>query len=157
MLLRLGPLLLAACLLGCGSGSSSSPPGDAGADAPSAEGEGAADSGDCFPFCGTGRDAGAADAASDAALSCAQLEANYLMLEAAARACNPQLPNQCAATTNDPCCPVTVTVSNTQAVNDFDYAVMRYEAQCTADCSMRICQPAPSGHCDGTGSMGVCR
>lgn len=155
MLLRLGPSLLAACLLGCGGGSSSSSPGDAGADAPAAD-DGAAD-GDCFPFCGTGGDAGAADAAGDGALSCAQLKAQYQALEPAARACNPQLPDQCGATTNDPCCPVTVTESNTQAVADFDYAVMQYEAQCTADCSMRICQAAPSRQCDGTGSTGLCR
>jgi hypothetical protein len=154
MLLRLGSLLFAACLLGCGGGSSL-PPADAGADAPSPEGDAAAD-GDCFPFCGTGADAVAPDAAGDGALSCAQLKARYQMLETA-RACNPQLPNQCGATTNDPCCPVTVTESNTQAVADFDYAVMQYEAQCTADCSMRICQSAPSLQCDGAGSTGLCR
>jgi hypothetical protein len=89
-------------------------------------------------------------------MTCAQLQAAYEAFELTAKACNPQLPDQCFATANDPCCPVTV--SNSQdAVNAFDEAVTSYQQQCTPDCSTRICPFTPSGDCAATGTAtGIC-
>jgi hypothetical protein len=156
----LGPALIAFAPA-CGGGSSGSPPRDAAPESAATD-DGSTDSGSCFPFCSSG-DAGTgtgADAAGDAAMSCAQLKSVYEALQAPAQACNPQLTGQCSATTNGPCCPVTVTSSNQSAVNNFDQAVANYVTQCHPDCSMAICQPAPSNQCDPLGStpaQGLCR
>jgi hypothetical protein len=114
------------------------------------------DSGDCFPYCPSGETStSGADAGGDAAPTCTQLQAAYEAFELTAKACNPQLPSQCGATASDPCCPVTVGDSQS-AVDDFNRAVARYLGQCMADCTKRLCQPAPSNLCipaaTGTGT-----
>lgn len=150
---RLG--VLAILLLGCGSGSSGTPPSDAGG-TDAARGD-AADGGACFPFCG---DAGrGGDATGDVNVSCDQQKVLVETLQAKAKACDPRFSNQCTATTNDPCCPITITSSNVQAVNDFDQAVATYKSECSPDCSREICQPAPSNVCDAPqgSTQGVCR
>jgi hypothetical protein len=153
----------------CGEGSSSTPPArDAAVEGASSD-AGAGD-GPCFPFCGSssgGDEAGGdggpgapGDGSGDGASSCAQLKAVYEALQGPAQACNPQLQGQCAATTNGPCCPVTVSASSQSAVNDFDQAVATYTAQCQPNCAQVICQPAPSNECDplgGSASQGRCR
>jgi hypothetical protein len=160
---RVVPLIPAILVVasGCGGGSSGSVARDAGAET-AAEDTGS-DTGSCFPFCSSGSDSGTGsgtDASADGTTSCAQLKAVYEGLQALAQACEPQLTGQCSATTNGPCCPVTVTTSSQSAVNNFDQAVATYVAQCSPDCSMVICQPAPSNQCDplaGGASQGRCR
>jgi hypothetical protein len=88
---------------------------------------------------------------------CSQLRALYESLQAAAQACDPQIQGQCSATTNGPCCPLTVGVADRSAIDDFDQAVAMYKAQCSPDCSMSICQPAPSNACEPVGAKGTCR
>jgi hypothetical protein len=149
--------LVVAMVAGCGGGGSSKAPlMDAAVDA-QAETSTGDDSGSCFPYCPSlEASAPVDDGGGDAASSCAELQASYEAYEAVAKACNPQLPNPCTATASDPCCPVTVG-SSTSAVNDFDVAVARYQAECTADCSKRLCPPAPSGQCVTTGTArGTC-
>jgi hypothetical protein len=150
--------LVLALVVGCGGGGgTTTPPVDAAADA-RAETSVVDDSGDCFPYCPSleasttvGDDGG-----GDAAPTCALLQASYEAYEVTAKACNPQLPGQCMAAADDPCCPVTVG-GNTSSVSDFDQAVSRYQLQCTVDCSMRLCELAPSGQCVATGTAtGTC-
>jgi hypothetical protein len=158
VLLLVGSLALAPA---CGGGSPSSPARDAAPESAAVEDAGS-DSGACFPFCASG-DASVGmgtDASSEAGSSCAQLKAVYETLQGPAQGCNPQLTGQCAATTNGPCCPITVTASNGSAVDNFDQAVATYVEQCSPNCSMVICQPAPSNQCDplmGSTSLGRCR
>jgi hypothetical protein len=153
-------LVLAAA---CGGGSSSSPAARDAAPESAAVADAGSDSGDCFPFCSSGGDAGGGtgtDASGDGASSCDQLKAVYETLQGPAQSCDPQLPGQCSATTNGPCCPLTVTATNGSAVDNFDQAVAAYLAQCNPDCSMMICQPAPSDQCDPLGAsaaQGRCR
>jgi hypothetical protein len=155
-------LAVVALTAACGGGSSSGPSArDAEPESAVAQDAGS-DGADCFPFCSSADAASGSggDAAGDAASSCAQLKAAYEALQAPAQACNPQLPGQCGATTNGPCCPVTVSGTNGSAVDNFDQAVAAYVAQCNPDCSMVICQPAPTDQCDplgSTASQGRCR
>jgi hypothetical protein len=165
---RGGPLLALFSVLcaSCSDGPSSSPaPHDAAVEG--ATGEASTDDGACFPFCGSGgNDAGAdvgggppGDASADGA-SCDGLKAVYEALQGPAQACNPQLQSQCAATTNGPCCPLTVTAASQSAVDNFDQAVAAYLAQCPPNCSQIICQPAPSNICNplgGSASQGRCQ
>jgi hypothetical protein len=152
------PALVLVAIAGCsGGGSTTAPAVDAAGDT-QAETSAGYDSGDCFPYCPAEASTGGGDDAGNdaAALTCAALQASYEAYELTAKACNPQLPGQCTATTSDPCCPVTVG-GNASAVDDFDQAVSRYEVQCTADCSRRLCQPAPSGQCVSVGTaQGTC-
>jgi hypothetical protein len=160
--------LLAALPASCSAGSSSAPP-EHDAALESAAGEASADEGSCFPFCGSsGGDANADEgpvAAGDASAdgtssSCAQLKAVYEALQGPAQSCNPQLQAQCGATTNGPCCPVTVSASSQSAVDNFDQAVAMYTAQCQPNCAQVICQPAPSNMCNPLGSspsLGRCQ
>jgi hypothetical protein len=154
----MGAALLAASLA-CGGGSpASSPARDASSEgAPVDAGKDAAS---CFPYCGTVSDArggsGGADVAGDGAPSCDELKALYESLQARAQSCNPQLPAQCSATTNGPCCPVTVGAADRSAIDDFDQAVSQYKTLCSPDCSKVICQPAPTNQCDALGSIGRC-
>ena len=141
-------MLLAGC--GGGAGGGSSPIVDAAAD--SGPDVADLDSGACFPYCASGESSSPEpEAAADAAETCPKLQAAYEALELTAKACDPQLPSQCASTASDPCCPVTVGMSQS-AIDDFNQVVAGYEQQCTADCSKRLCQPAPSDQCVGTGT-----
>jgi hypothetical protein len=155
---RFGLALLAASVA-CGNAApSSSPARDASSESAPAE---AGEDDACFPYCGTVADArggpGAGDAgAGDGALSCDELRALYESLQARAQSCDPQLPAECGATTNGPCCPVTVSAGNASAIDDFDQAVAEYKTQCSPDCSKVICQPTPSNRCDALGSLGRC-
>jgi hypothetical protein len=138
-----------------------------------------------FSACSSTSTSGAADAGSDASLAdaghesggnpfpgidsgtrtdsggtlCGQLKTKVDQLGIAARTCCLSCSEaQCNAATNGPCCPVSVTASNTQAVNDYDQAVKAYKAQCNPDCSAIICdQTTPSSVCDGTGASGICQ
>jgi hypothetical protein len=112
--------------------------------------------GGCFPFCPV-LDAGGSspEADTDAAMSCAALKASYESLEATARMCNPQIPGGCIST-DDPCCMVAVSSASPDAVNAFADAVAAYSAQCTPNCTLRICQ-TPTGTCMPTGTAtGIC-
>jgi hypothetical protein len=150
--LRALPLFVA---FGCG-GSPRTAPATALDGGPEANADaGPGDAGSCFPFCGNAGDAGGAteagaamDAAADAAVSCATLLAHLETLQAQAQSCNPQLQDDCSATTDGPCCPVTVSTADRGAVDDFDQAVAAYTSACTPDCARVICQPAPSNRCD---------
>jgi hypothetical protein len=147
-------------LAACSGGGTSSPPQDAAPE--TSEPDAGEDSGSCFPFCGSA-DASSppVDAStSDAAPSCSQLKAAYEALQGPAQACNPQLQAQCTASTNGPCCPVTVSASNQAAVDNFDQAVAAYVTACSPDCTMIICMPAPSDQCQplpGGMAQGSCK
>jgi hypothetical protein len=149
---------LAGLLLFCFACSSSSSPAtakDAGLDA-TADADDAA----CFPFCGSaGHDSGEGDDGGDAAMSCAQLKSEVQTLETPARACNPQSQNQCSGVAQGPCCPITVTGGNDQAVNTFQQAVNLYKAQCDAGCIPIMCPSTPSDECVGgtQASQGSCQ
>ncbi len=148
-------LLFIAC---SGGGGTSAPARDAASD--TGEQESGEDSGSCFPFCGSAEAAAPplADASGLDAPTCNQLKAVYEALQGAAQACDPRLQAQCAATTNGPCCPVTVTASNSSAVDNFDQGVAAYVAACSPDCSKIICMPAPSSQCQVLGtSQGRCQ
>lgn len=135
--------------------SSSSVPsggGDAAADAP-VDDAGQDSGGNIFP----GVDSGTSD--GNANTPCAQLKAKVDQLGLTARQCCPSCAqSQCNAATDGPCCPITVSASSTQPVDDYDQAVKAYKAQCNPDCSRVICdQTTPSNVCDGTGSTGTCQ
>jgi hypothetical protein len=152
---RLGVLFLAGAA-GCSGGSSgkATSASDAAVDASPDAGD--FDSGDCFPFCAGDASLPVEEAGGDAAMTCAQLKAAYEAFELTAKACDPQLPNQCFATADGPCCPVTVS-SSQDAVNAFEDAVTSYQQQCTPECSNFICPSAPSGQCTATGTAtGIC-
>ncbi|HEY8039133.1 MAG TPA: hypothetical protein VIF15_05035 [Polyangiaceae bacterium] len=155
--LRFALLAVLLPLLGCGNGAASpSTAQDGGTDASSA---GDAAEGGCFPTC-AGGDSGLPgdDAGGDGAATCDQLKAEAVSLEAAARACNPQLPSPCSASTDGICCPVSVTPGNTTAIDNFDQAVAAYKAQCTPNCAGIVCHPAPSNTCQPTQpSQGICQ
>jgi hypothetical protein len=146
---RLLPFLL--LVAACSSTSASPTAGpdasaDATADAPHETGTG-------FPQ----DDAGTVDAA-DAGSACDQQRAQVNALGLLARACNPQGASECIAAADGICCQISVGVGATQAVNDFQHAVLDYASKCgAADCTKVICEPAPSGVCDGTGTKGICR
>jgi hypothetical protein len=115
------------------------------------------DSGGCFPYCPVEGDDAAStpEADTDGSTSCPALRSNYESLEALAQICNPQLPDPCVST-DDPCCSVAVSSSDSDAVNAFAEAVAAYTAQCPAGCALRICQP-PARTCIATGTTtGVC-
>jgi hypothetical protein len=156
---RVVRIVCSACFVACGGGA---PPSSAvkDASAESALVDAGQDDVSCFPYCGTVADARGAtsggDAAGDGALSCDELRALYEALEGRAQSCNPQLPAQCNATTDGPCCPLTVGTTDRAAIDDFDQAVAVYKTQCSPDCSKVICQPAPSNRCDALGSLGRC-
>jgi hypothetical protein len=155
--LSCGPALVLAVMAGCsGGGSATASSVDAAADA-RAETSAGYDSGDCFPYCPSeASTVSGDDSGGDAAMTCAALQEAYEAYELTAKGCSPQLPGQCTATSNDPCCPVTVG-GNAIAVSDFEQAVSRYELGCTANCSIRLCQTAPSGQCVSTGTaQGTC-
>ncbi len=146
----------------CGSSSGGSSPSDAGADASSV------DAGDedcifCVPFEDSGPpqgdDSSVMMTPDGAGTSCAQMETALAGLQALAQTCNSNLTMQCNGTTQGPCCPITVTSSSTDAVNNYDVAVAGYVAACAPDCSMVICtDPAPSHQCAGSSSTGqVCQ
>jgi len=154
-------VVTAAAACGSSSGGASSAP-DASVDASPA------DAGDesCL-FCGSVEDVGAPQGDDSGSMTmvdggftdCEQMEAALAGLQAAAQACNSNLTMQCNGTTQGPCCPITVTSSSTDAVNNYDVAVAGYVAACAPDCSMVICtDPAPSHQCAGSSSTGqVCQ
>lgn len=143
--------------LGCSAGSSSSTAKDAGEDASTADG---GDDSGCFPFCASSSSGGSGgdDAAADAQLTCAQLAASLAQLQAAAQACNPQLPSQCGGTTEGPCCAITISSGNDMAVAAYGSAVATYMSQCKPSCTSPICPTVPSDHCASTATgKGVCQ
>ena len=134
------------------SSSSGSPAGgsDAAADVTVDTGH---DGGSGFPV----TDAADLDVA-DAGSECDQLRAQVNAYGLVARACNPQGANECHAAADGICCQITVSIGSTQAVNDFQHAVADYQTKCgDAGCGQVICDQAPSGICDGTGTKGICR
>lgn len=144
----------ALCGLSACSGSSSGPAGaDAGSDA-SLTDAGAESGGNPFPGIdsGTRGDAGGTT-------TCNQLKTKVDQLGLLARKCCLSCSEpQCNGATQGPCCAVSVTASNTQAVNDYDQAVKAYKVQCNPDCTAIICdQTTPSNVCDGTGATGICQ
>jgi hypothetical protein len=78
------------------------------------------------------------------------------MMQAELTTCDPQMPNQCSAFTNGPCCPVTITPgTNTE---NYDQAVMAYKNQCMPQCGM-VCATMPTNTCvpfGDAGTSGVC-
>jgi hypothetical protein len=160
--MRIASLAVLLALLACSSGSSSptatpdaGPDGSSGADATD-------DS--CFPFCassssgGGSSSSGSDDGGGDGALSCADQKANLEALETAARACNPQAPNQCTGTTEGVCCPVSVSPGDDTAVNNFEVALATYKQQCSPSCLGVVCLAAPSMTCQAVqGAPGVCK
>jgi hypothetical protein len=88
---------------------------------------------------------------------CDELKQQVIQLGLTARKCNPQAPSECGATTDGPCCPITVDIGSTSAVNDYDHAVGQLWAAmdagtCTYDCKLAYpCKQAPSNVC-GTNS-----
>jgi hypothetical protein len=148
----------------CGSDGSDSghEAADAAVDASSAD----AGEEDCL-FCGSIEDVGAPQGDDSSIMqmqdgdltSCGQMEAALGGLQALAQTCNSNLTMQCNGSTMGVCCPITVTASSTEAVNNFDVAVAGYVAACPPDCSMVICNdPAPSHACVGSAATGqVCQ
>ena len=99
----------------------------------------------------------------DASDPCQDLLRMVNQLGLVARACNPVADSaRCNATANGPCCPISVNVSSTQAVNDFDSIVAMYKAKCSPDCSKVICPQTPSNRCEAGGdpnaqmNKGIC-
>jgi len=145
-----------ALLDGCSS-SDAAPPADAG---PEAAAHDAAQDAGCGLFCGGPQpdSGGTQQDGGDAGSICDQLKAMIDQLQTAAKACNTNATMQCNASTNGICCPITVTSSNVQAVNDYDHAVGAYMTTCMPSCNGIICPQVPSNACDGQpgGTMGVC-
>jgi hypothetical protein len=158
--MRTASVVFLLALLACSSGSSS--PSTTPEAGPDASGADAADD-SCFPFCassssGSSSDSGSDDGGGDGALSCADQKANLEALETAARACNPQSPNQCTGTTDGVCCPVTVSPGDDTAVNNFAVALATYKAECNPSCLGVVCPVAPSMTCQAVqGAQGVCK
>jgi hypothetical protein len=82
-----------------------------------------------------------------AATECDTLRKQATDLQITAKGCNPQGANECAASVDGICCPITVSFENQQAVNDFQQAVLAYKAKCQVDCSTVICGGTPSNKC----------
>lgn len=130
----------AALLAGCSSATSSPAPSlDAGADVSTFDAGHDASTG--FPV----DDSGPAEDA--AASECDSLRKQATDLQIAARACNPQGANECAAAVDGICCAISVSFGNQQAVNDFQQAVLTYKSKCKVDCSTVICPQAPTNTC----------
>jgi hypothetical protein len=147
-------LATAAIVAGCGSDSSSGAAADAGPEA----GSDASHDGSGCPFGCSAPDSG--DAAADAPTNCAQMKLQLDSLGATARACNPNLSQQCSASTNGICCPISVSPGDPAPVENYDHAVAAYIATCgPVDCTTTICSMnIPSNACDAPmGSvMGIC-
>jgi hypothetical protein len=154
MRLFLALAISSAFLFGCGDDSSGGSGGDAG------DGGGRdatmVPEGDCFPTCGKDG-SGGPDDVTDENQTCADLASMIESMQAALRACVPQMPNQCSGLTPGPCCGVSVDPGT--STENFDQAVMAYRNQCMPDCGI-ICPMAPSNMCDAideAGTIGTCQ
>ncbi len=147
-MIRRESILLLVFLPACGSSASSpSPPADAGGeDAPVETGP----DGTGFPIDDSGPPA-------DGGNECDRMRAEVNALGLAARGCNPQGANECGAAVDGVCCQLSVSISSTQAVNDFQQAVMAYKTKCQPKCTSCLPEPVPSGVCEGSGNNGTCR
>jgi hypothetical protein len=143
---------IAAIAFACSSTHDNPAPADAGSP-DAATLDAGHESGSGFPV----DEAGPSPPADAARSECDQLRAQTTALGLTASACNPAGASECNASIDGICCPITVSISSTQAVNDFTEAVRAYKAKCTPDCSKILCSGGPSMVCDGTGTNGVCR
>ena len=77
---------------------------------------------------------------------------------AAASVCDPTAPlsTQCGGTVDGPCCKLTVSIQNTQAVGDYQAAVASYKASCTPNCPVPCGVLPTNGQCAGSGHTGTC-